>query len=491
MIGPGQSELQATPGTDIQAAQQNQLTAELVKKAGTADQLKTVLELVATALGQEQFTNSAMALVTELAMRLGCDRVSFGVVARGRIQVRALSHSARVTTKTNLVGAIAAAMEEAVDQRRTIVAPPLPASPALVTCAHEKLARQYGAGAMCSVPLIEQGQVIGVLTFERGADQPFDRSVVDLVEAVGAVVGPILEVKRRDDRWVSEKVWEAVWAQAAKLVGPHQVGLKLAVLALVALIGSLLFAKGDYRVTAKTVLEGEVQRAAVAPFQGYLDTAPVRAGDVVQAGQVLATLQDHELKLERLRWVSQQEQLAKEYRQAMAERDAAKVEIKAAELAQAEAQLALANDKLGRIQISSPFAGVVVTGDWSQQLGSPVEEGQVLFEVAPLDAYRVVVQVDERDISAMKVGQAGTVLLSSLPHEPLPVMVRKITPVSTAKEGRNFFRIEAAFTTPPSERLRPAMEGVAKIEVDRRRLVWIWSHETLDWLKLKLWAWLP
>ncbi|MGH9854713.1 MAG: hypothetical protein ACREBD_33185, partial [Blastocatellia bacterium] len=99
MIGPGQSELQATPGTDIQAAQQNQLTAELVKKAGTADQLKTVLELVATALGQEQFTNAAMALVTELAMRLGCDRVSFGVVARGRIQVRALSHSARVTTK--------------------------------------------------------------------------------------------------------------------------------------------------------------------------------------------------------------------------------------------------------------------------------------------------------------------------------------------------------------------------------------------------------
>jgi hypothetical protein len=35
------------------------------------------------------------------------------------------------------------------------------------------------------------------------------------------------------------------------------------------------------------------------------------------------------------------------------------------------------------------------------------------------------------------------------------------------------------------------MEGVGKIEVDRRRLVWIWTHEALDWLRLKLWAWLP
>ena len=80
----------------------------------------------------------------------------------------------------------------------------------------------------------------------------------------------------------------------------------------------------------------------------------MRAGDVVQAGQVLATLQDHELKLERLRWQSQRDQLAK-YRQVLADRDAAKVEIKAAELAQAEAQLALAADKLARIQIIAPL----------------------------------------------------------------------------------------------------------------------------------------
>lgn len=35
------------------------------------------------------------------------------------------------------------------------------------------------------------------------------------------------------------------------------------------------------------------------------------------------------------------------------------------------------------------------------------------------------------------------------------------------------------------------MEGVGKIEIDQRRLIWIWGHPILDWLRLKLWSWLP
>ena len=153
--------------------------------------------------------------------------------------------------------------------------------------------------------------------------------------------------------------------------------------------------------------------------------------------------------------------------------------------------MALAADKLARTRITAPFAGVVVSGDWSQRLGSPVEEGQVLFEVAPLHEYRVVLQVDDRDMAGLRVGQTGTLVLSSMPHNELPFSVTQLTPVSTAKDGRNYFRVEAKLTTAPSDRLRPAMEGVGKIAVDERSLVWIWTHDLLDWASLKLWAWLP
>jgi hypothetical protein len=68
--------------------------------------------------------------------------------------------------------------------------------------------------------------------------------------------------------------------------------------------------------------------------------------------------------------------------------------------------------------------------------------------------------------------------------------VRRITSVSTAQDGRNFFRVEAQVER-PSPRLRIGMEGIAKVEVGERRLAWIWTHGLLDWARLALWSWLP
>ena len=132
----------------------------------------------------------------------------------------------------------------------------------------------------------------------------------------------------------------------------------------------------------------------------------------------------------------------------------------------------------------------MVEGDLSQKLGAPVERGQVLFEVAPLESYRVVLQVDERDVADVAVGQRGTLLLSAFPSEPIPFAVEKITPVSSALEGRNYFRVEAR-PEGAGGRLRPGMEGVGKIEIGRRRVIWIWTRQAIDWFRLALWSWLP
>jgi hypothetical protein len=35
------------------------------------------------------------------------------------------------------------------------------------------------------------------------------------------------------------------------------------------------------------------------------------------------------------------------------------------------------------------------------------------------------------------------------------------------------------------------MEGVAKVEVDERRLISIWTREILTWIRIKIWAWTP
>jgi multidrug efflux pump subunit AcrA (membrane-fusion protein) len=356
--------------------------------------------------------------------------------------------------------------------------------------AHAELAQQHGSGALCSIPLSHGEQVLGALTLERPADRPFDPLTVELCEGLAALAGPVLEIQRRDDRWLVAKATETCRTWLAHLIGPRHVALKLAVAGAVAVVLFFAFAKGDFRVSATTTLEPEIRRAAVAPFNGYIAEARMRAGDVVRQDQVLAALDDREMRLERLKWLSQHEQLVKQYRQAMAKHEAAQVRILTAQIDQAKAQLTLLEEQLSRTRVVAAFNGVIVTGDLSQMLGSPVERGQVLFEIAPLEAYRLILQVDERDIADVSVGQRGQLLLSAFPEEPQPFRVEKVTPVSTAREGRNYFRVEAQLENTP-KRLRPGMEGVGKIEVDRRLLIWIWTRQAIDWLRLKLWTWVP
>ncbi|MBN8617023.1 MAG: glycogen/starch synthase, partial [Deltaproteobacteria bacterium] len=73
---------------------------------------------------------------------------------------------------------------------------------------------------------------------------------------------------------------------------------------------------GDYMITADASLEGTVQRAVTVSLQGYIMDARARAGDIVRSGDVLATLDDRDLRLERLKLVSQGTQQESERRQA-------------------------------------------------------------------------------------------------------------------------------------------------------------------------------
>ena len=110
--------------------------------------LQAMLELVASALGHERFHAAGTAFATALATRLSCDRAAIGLVKKGRAQVVGVSHSAEFSRQTNVVRAIEAAMDEAVDQRLTVVFPPPQSSELSVRQAHAELAAQHGAASI-------------------------------------------------------------------------------------------------------------------------------------------------------------------------------------------------------------------------------------------------------------------------------------------------------------------------------------------------------
>ena len=458
------------------------------------DRATSCLDLLAAIGEQPRLQGMAMVVANDLAARFGCDRVSVGVMRRnGSIRLRAISHSASFKNQGRLVDAIENAMEEAVDQRSSVAYPPLPSTERAVAMAHRALTdiiRVSGASLLSVVMAGSKGGPVGAIVFERHRAESFDMNVLKLAEAVAALLGPVVELQLRANRLLAGRMIDSAGGGFAAVLGPRRPALKLGVIGVIALALFLTFAKGEHRVTAKAVLEGELQRAAVAPFDGFVRSAPVRAGDTVKGGELLVALDDRDLVLDRLKWRAERDKLLQKHQEALAKHDRSNLVLLYSQIRQAEAQLGLAEEKLARARIVAPFDAHVVSGDLSQMLGSPVEKGKTLFELAPLDAYRLIIHVDERDVRYIAVEQRGSIALTGMPGDPLPMILSKITPVTVAEEGRNSFRVEGRLTG-PSPHLRPGMEGVAKIDTGQSSLVWIWTRRVVEWFRLVAWKYLP
>ena len=446
-------------------------------------------DIIAATLTQRDFTAAAHAAVAALARALDCERVSLGLSHGRQLRVQALSSTMHFERKTELLRHIEAAMEEAVDHDAALVYPPLDGAGG-VPRAHARLAQGEHQEALCSLPLKNAGRGIGALTLERRAERPFDADDVQRISAVAGLLGPLLDLKHRDEQGWLSRGRDALADWGRRLFGPAHLRSKAVALFASVLLAVLIFAEGEYRITASATLESTVQRALVAPIDGFLSTAQVRASALVKEGDVLATLDDRELRLEQRKWRGQRHELTNQQGRALAKLDRVELNIVRAQLAQAEAQLALLDEQLVRTRIVAPFDGIVVSGDLSQSFGAPVERGQILFEVAPLDAYRVALDVEEGDILAVGAGLHGHLALAAAPNAPLGLVVEKITGVSEIRDGRNVFRVEARLEKALTH-LRPGMKGVGKIDAGQRRLIWLWTHGLLDRARLWLWTWWP
>jgi multidrug efflux pump subunit AcrA (membrane-fusion protein) len=448
-----------------------------------------LLHLLATIEAHDQFKAAAGAFATELAEIFACDRVSVGLSGRRHVKVHALSHSTEFKANQGLLRDIGAAMEETIWQGSTLLFPQPDGAQPRVDRAHATLSQRHGSQAICTVLLVKNGKAVGAMMFERNRAEQLTRSDFTLCENIGALLGPLIERKHASDRAWPLKILAALKEAAAPIFGPGHRAMKIGVGSAVVGLIAAAFIPGDYRVSAPARLEGAVQRVMVAPGDGYLKQAYVRPGDRVKAGQPLAELADEDLKLELRKAQSTVAQLESSYGAALMKQDRTEVGIIFAKLEEARAQLQLVEIQLQRVKLTAPFDGVVITGDLTQTLGAPVKKGDSLMTLAPEHDFRVIVEVDERDVGDVHDGQPGNLALTALPGDARPFTVARITPVATAGQGRNYFEVEAKLTVKDAD-LRPGLMGVAKIEAGSRSLLWILTHRVYGWLRLMVWSWI-
>ena len=448
---------------------------------------RRLFDLTLATLSQPTYEDACLAAVNALAQRHDATLVQLGVWREHRMHVEARSGAAWHDARTHLVQQAERAMSEAADDGVSVRLGPAEQAAAAPTAALG-YAREAAAGALAIVLLRADDQLAGALMLERAT--PFGDEEIASLEAQALLLGPVLHTRREAQRGLGAHARDAASSALRGLTGSSRPAVTAGVALAVLLVAGAALWPVTWRVTAPSTLEGQVQRAAVAPYQGFIRAAHVRAGDIVKAGQPLAVLDDRDLQLEKVRFQAELEMAQRKEREAMASGNRVDQRLAAAQGSQAGAQLDLTLDKLRRVAIVAPFDGVVVRGDLSQQLGSPVEQGKVLFELAPLDSWRVILRVDERDAAHVHAGQKGEIVLASLPGVAQPLTVKRVTAVATAEEGRNFFRVEAELAQ-KTTLLRPGMEGVAKVDAGERSLLWVATHRLVDWLRLAVWEWRP
>lgn len=448
---------------------------------------ESILDFQATLLSNANFEESITAFVSQLALALSFDRVSIGMIEHRQAQIKAVSNSTQIEAKHEINRKLAAAMDEAIQQSAVITHPEIAGSLPRLMLAHAALIKGTNHHA-CTVPLINNGAIYGAMSFEQ-SNKLYRKEEVATLENIVTLFGPILYLKWRESRpWYRHIRQDCkTWLQRHFTEADGK--FKLIVYGLGLILFASLFIPLKHNISAPARIEGSIQRALVAPENGYLQHAYVRPGDKVKADQILAELADEELQLEIRRWQSELAQHENTYNSALAQSDRVQMVVNGSKAEEARTQLALAEQKLSRSRITAPFDGVIIKGDLKQLLGAPVERGDTLLTIAPSDSFRLMIEIDEHDIADINIKQAGKVALVSVPGKTIPFQVLSITPAAISKDERNFFEVEGKLSSTHNITLRPGLEGVAKIEAGKRSLIWTLTHRVIDWAKITLWKW--
>lgn len=467
------------------------------------------LESLPTAVLQASYefsTPDAMALsIVNTVKRLcGCSRVSLATLAPGKfaqsLSIMAMSDQAQVDKRKVLPTQLKAAMQEQLlDSAFSRLDPETIKQCATNFPRTVRLYNEQGQNPSISVVYPEvvtsnkssllsrkSTRSHAVVLLERPAGQPF----TDVQEqAIQTLLQPSLDLltRRIDEQrstWMRVKHYcrEKMHHRQLIELGIKRPGLTLGICA----AAVSLFLPIEHRFTARAAIEAKDLQVLIAPQNGFVATAHARAGEVVKKGQLLATLDTQDLSLAVNKWQSEKIKNEQAVDLALATRDRVSLGRLRADTARIAAEQALVQRQLDRAELRAPFDGVVLSGDFSQKLGSSVSQGDTLFTIAASNEYRLVLDIKEQDVGLVKAGQLADVRMSALPNQTWNASIEAVLPVATSTAKANVFRVPAKLVELP-EALLPGMEGVAKIHAGSHSVAWVYTRGLRE--KMKLLAW--
>ena len=231
--------------------------------------------------------------------------------------------------------------------------------------------------------------------------------------------------------------------------------------ALVAL--ALLVIPWPMRVgTDATVVPAERRRVSTIEG-GVVQHVYVHEGDVVQAGQLLAQVDDGPDRVKLAQATADLEQARRELAEAEYRNDpaaAGQARIRA-DLHAAEANLE--QQRIQDAQLRAPIPGVVVTPKVEDKTGAMIPPGESFCEIVAQDRIAAEMSVAESDLGLVQAGEAVALKLNAFPTTTFEGRVDRLGTQAHAESGEQYFLVRAVFEN-PGGRARDGMVGRARVQ---------------------------
>ena len=468
---------------DLPAGYQANRSKRLIDK--DVPQFAEALDMMVLLNSDIKYMKAVMTFCNEIATRYGCSRVSLGWLQGNYVRVQAISHMEKFEKKMVVVQALEAVMEEALDQDEEVLYP-RPQGNNGVVRDHEKFAQLEGVACLASLPVRIDDDPVAVLSCERVDDQ-FSESDIRGLRLLCDQAARRLSDLQHQSRWFGARLAESCKQWLADFFTVENSFAKLIGVTICLCLCFMTFWKLPYRIEAPFILKTDDLLYIPSPYDGYIHEVFVQVGDRVDEGALLLKLDDRELFLEESSAIADMSRYTREAEKARAVNGLADMKIALAMRGQAHAQLKMVRHYLANAAINAPFTGIVVEGDLTEMLGAPIRKGDILFKLALLEKLYVEVDIDERDIHELSGNETGEIAFVSQPQLKFPIGVEQIDPVAVTKESGNIFILRSALTDDPKSWWRPGMSGIAKINVGKRSLLWIFTHRTVDFFRMLLW----
>lgn len=216
-------------------------------------------------------------------------------------------------------------------------------------------------------------------------------------------------------------------------------------------------------------LEADREADVYAKLVGLCQKVFVEEGDQVKAGDVLAKLEDEELRLAYEQALARLEKARADYERAdqLYKEGLASQQVyqdASVQLRLAQADYDLARKRFQDTSVVSPLAGLVTARKIKP--GDLVTTNQALFHVVDLDPLRVEVYVPERDYFRVRQGQTVLLTVDTFPDTTFRSTVERLNPVIDAASGMAKVTVVVENA---DRRLRPGMFARVQIVTEVRK----------------------